>query len=83
MHFQYLGGGTAGSGTERPVTSPISTGNGIVSRQWAIAGGTTVPFLDVQDSGGLLQYAAGSYVTNGGHIYRACLLYTSPSPRDS
>ena len=76
MHFQLLTPVTAGSGTEPPVTGAQTFNTvGIASRQWVVAAGTTTPWLGVDrddlNSPGILQYAAGAYVTYNGHLWRA------------
>ena len=74
FHFQYLGGGTAGSGTDRPVTRSANPGIGTASTQWAVAAGTTTPWLrttTASDAPGILQYASGAYVTYDDRLWRA------------
>ena len=75
FHFQFRAGITPSGSTttDRPVTGNQGLGAGLASRQWMVAAGTITPWygLPQEANRGILQYAAGAYVTYDGHIWRA------------
>ena len=61
-------------GTSTPTTSDISSGE--------VAIDTSAKKLYINDSGTVKEIGGGGGVTSDAQ-YNTCLLYTSPSPRDS